>query len=224
MSPIKTLEKGIKTADWQLVCKAYETLSGESVSPPAAGDEKWSRAIAEIMGVLVNHGAIGFDVPSVQAESAVEEAPFEVTTLKEKIRNEDQTHTDLMRREMAKKVKSPKKPKRTKSSAYDDPNIEEVPIKSVGIVGERREPFRSGPVNAKANVLAQPAAHEIDAEYAEKVLASVRKDGTSRDVYKAKEMKCSQCGSTFDYNKDYPVGKFGDGKEYKCGKCQTLRR
>jgi hypothetical protein len=212
MSPIKTLEKGIRTSDWSLVCKAYETLSGESIPVPAAGDDKWSRAIAEIMGVLINHGAIGFDVPSVQVEPAIEEAPFEVPVIKEKI---------------VKVPKAPKKPKRTKPSAYDDPNAEEVPVQSVGVVGERREPFRSGPVNAKANKPSLPAAGEIDKEYREKCLADPtanRKPDSPRDAYKPKEMKCSQCGCTFDYNKDYPVGKFGDGKEYKCGKCQTLRR
>jgi len=45
-----------------------------------------------------------------------------------------------------------------------------------------------------------------------------------RPDYKPNMCKCNICGASFDYNKEYPAGQFGDRNVLKCNKCKGVSK
>lgn len=44
----------------------------------------------------------------------------------------------------------------------------------------------------------------------------------TRDAYVPDMKRCSSCNTSFDYNKEYPVGTIDSSRGLKCNKCRTL--
>ena len=56
--------------------------------------------------------------------------------------------------------------------------------------------------------------------YSEALSSHGQRKKFSRDAYAPNMMKCAQCGSDFDYNKEYPAGMLDSSRGIKCNKCR----
>lgn len=83
-------------------------------------------------------------------------------------------------------------------------------------------PNRAEPVKARKPNLV--ASHMMDKKSEKWAREHINPDKESREGYKPRITKCSDCESKFDFNKAYPGGRIDNGvKTVLCEKCQTKK-
>ncbi len=203
MAPLQSIKDGIKSRDWALVIDGYNQLTGEALT---VGPNE-SAAAQEILEKIKS--IVGLNK---------EDAPHIETT---PIKTKQTSHKKTVKPE-------PKLSKITKVKKLTKQQLEadEIPLTNKGIAGIRKQPFVSGPVNARGNIPDLPAALEINDE--EMVLnkkTAKKQSSVGRQAYEAVIVKCDKCSKEFDFNKAYPMGILDpQNKQTYCAKCQINRR
>lgn len=131
------------------------------------------------------------------------------------------TLSNTNKRERKKAKRESKLPKKASKTV----NLtEEVSSKKTVVEGVNKHKDRFGAVSVKGSKPTLPFGNATNKEIEKLNKALLNPDKDRRPAYKEILVKCTECGSNFDYKKSYPIGQVEDTGVKLCPKCQSSRR
>jgi hypothetical protein len=196
MTPLDLIKQGIINKNWLGVAEGYKKLTGEDI--PVENDASNSEFILNSIRQLLA-GETKIETPE----------PTSSTTTKKKAP-----------KTVKKKIEEPRVSNISKKEALsillNDQTTPHIPT-----IKENKEICKrgTGEVNNSKRKMQMPFADSQDAELAA-VAQVLKTPKRGRDPYEAKMVNCVQCGTPFDFNKEYPGTAFENNQlKCLCGKC-----
>lgn len=91
-SPIKLLEEGITSLDWELIAQAYEALSGESIEIPSSNDDS---AILQRIRNILNKESSQVEIAKEKPKRKVSKKIEKERSAKRSSQNDDDIELDI---------------------------------------------------------------------------------------------------------------------------------
>lgn len=136
------------------------------------------------------------------------------------------TGNSLFEEESEEVVEKPKLKPKAKTKPKKIAKIASKPKKKISIAANPVTQNQGAPIGQlREMVFYNEGTTAKGKKLAQAVLKKAKKNNMPpRPDYKPNMCNCSICGKSFDYNKEYPAGQFGDRNILKCNKCKGVSK